>query len=161
STMTDDRPRGPHEHDQSDTPTGQLRLPPSLSVEVAGHTDKGRVRPGNEDAFAVEAPTSARARARGTLLVVADGMGGHAAGEVASQLAVDTIHDAYYRARGMPVQDAIVDAISQANAAIYASAGSDPSQAGMGCTIVVVVVEGDAFTIGHVGDSRGYLIRNG
>jgi protein phosphatase len=156
--MTDETPR---DHDPSDTPTGQIRVPPSLTVEVAGHTDKGRVRPGNEDAYAVEAPTSARARARGTLLLVADGMGGHAAGEVASKLAVETIPDAYYRARGMPVQDAIVDAITRANNAIYASAESDPSRAGMGCTVVAVVVEGDAFTIGHVGDSRGYLIRNG
>src|SRR3982751_3282128 len=110
--MTDDRHRGLREHDESDTPTGQLRLPAALAVEVAGHTDKGRVRTGNEDAFAVEKPTTARARARGTLLVVADGMGGHAAGEVASQLAAETIPAAYYGARGTPVRDAIVSAIT-------------------------------------------------
>jgi protein phosphatase len=156
--MSDERSR---DLDPSDSPTGQLWVPPSLTVEVSGHTDKGRVRPGNEDAFAVEPPTSARARARGTLLLVADGMGGHAAGEVASRLAIDTIPDAYYRARRVPIQDAIVDAITRANSAIYESAESDPSRAGMGCTVVAVVVEGDSFTIGHVGDSRGYLIRNG
>lgn len=156
--MTDESSR---DQDPSDTPTGQLWVPSVLTVEVAGHTDKGRVRSGNEDAFAVEPPTSARARARGTLLLVADGMGGHAAGEVASKLAVDTIPDAYYRARRVPIQDAIIDAITRANSAIYESAESDPSRAGMGCTIVAVVIEGDVFTIGHVGDSRGYLIRNG
>src|SRR4051812_29391901 len=113
--MTDDpRPTGPRQSELSDAPTGQIRPLPNLTVEAAGRTDKGRVRPGNEDAFAVEPPTSARARAQGTLLLVSDGMGGHAAGEVASQLAIETIQSAYYRARGVAVADAIRDAITRA-----------------------------------------------
>src|SRR3954466_1577408 len=121
--MTDERrPKSPRQNGQSDAPTSQMRPPISLTVEVAGRTDKGQVRPGNEDAFAVEQPTSARARAYGTLLLVADGMGGHAAGEVASQIAVDTIQKAYYRARGSSVADAIRESIVEANAAIFDNA---------------------------------------
>jgi serine/threonine protein phosphatase PrpC len=160
--MTDDRrPRGPRRSDLSDAPTGQIGPRASLTVEVAGRTDKGRVRPGNEDAFAVESPASARARMQGTLLLVSDGMGGHAAGEVASQLAIDTIQAAYYRTHGVPTGDAVRDAITQANATIYENAGRDPSRAGMGCTIVALVVQNGNLTVGHVGDSRAYLIRAG
>src|SRR5829696_2751316 len=131
--MTDDRrPRGPREPSLSDGPTGQHRPPTRLAVEVAGRTDKGRVRPGNEDAFSAEPPTSARARSHGTLLLVADGMGGHAAGEVASRLAVDTIQAAYYRPPGLPPADAVRDAITRANRAIFEDAERDPGRAGMG-----------------------------
>src|SRR5689334_16176381 len=99
--MSDDRrlhgTRDAETSDLSDAPTGQIRPPAPLTIEVAGRTDKGRVRPGNEDAFAVEPPTSAQARAHGTLLIVADGMGGHAAGEVASKIAVETAKQVYYQ----------------------------------------------------------------
>ena len=69
--MNDDtRPFRPRESSLSDTPTGQLRAPASFGVEAAGRTDKGRVRSGNEDAFGLEPPTSAQARAQGTLLIL-------------------------------------------------------------------------------------------
>jgi serine/threonine protein phosphatase PrpC len=161
--MSDDttRPRGPRDSGLSDSPTGQLRAQGIFSIEAAGRTDKGRVRTGNEDAFGLEPPTSTQARAHGTLLVVSDGMGGHAAGEVASNLAIETILTTYYREHGGSTSGAIRNAITTANSAIFASAERDAARAGMGCTVVVMVVQGSSLTVGHVGDSRGYLIRGG
>jgi protein phosphatase len=160
--MSDDtRPFSPYESGLSDAPTGQLRPPATLTVEVGGRTDKGRVRPGNEDAFGLEPPTSAQARAHGTLLVVSDGMGGHAAGEVASNLAVDTIKTTFYRDRGASPAESIENAISAANGVIFEDSEQNPARAGMGCTVVVMLVQGSSLTVGHVGDSRGYLIRGG
>ncbi len=96
------------------------------SVEVAGRTDKGRVRPGNEDAFGLEPPTSALAKAHGTLLIVSDGMGGHAAGEVASKLAVETIKATYYKDdHSASTGEAIQNAIASANTAIFNNAEED------------------------------------
>jgi serine/threonine protein phosphatase PrpC len=138
-----------------------LRPPPGLTIEVAGLTDKGRVRPGNEDNLIFEDPSTPLARAHGTLLVVSDGMGGHAAGEVASQIAVETIHNSYYRNRSMPPDQAVHDAIASANGAIYEAAQQRLERAGMGCTVVALVVHGPDLIVGHVGDSRAYLIRAG
>ena len=144
-----------------DAPTGQIRQPTILSIEVAGDTDKGMKRPGNEDNLIFEGPNTPAARAQGTLLVVSDGMGGHAAGEVASDIAVNTIHGTFYQHRGMPTGEAVHDAIVTANTAIYEAAQRNVERAGMGCTVVVLVVQGADLTIGHVGDSRAYLIRDG
>jgi serine/threonine protein phosphatase PrpC len=71
------------------------------------------------------------------------------------------VRTAFYRARGLPTEEAVRQAISEANTAIYTSAEQDPSRAGMGCTVVALVVNGSELTIGHVGDSRAYLIRAG
>ena len=162
--MNDDTRRmgPPRDAGLSDAPTGQLRAPTTLAVEVAGRTDKGRVRPGNEDAFGLEPPTSPLAKAHGTLLIVSDGMGGHAAGEVASNLAVETIKASYYRDDRSPsTGEAIRSAIASANSAIFDNAEQNATYTGMGCTVVVMVVQGSSLTVGHVGDSRGYLIRSG
>jgi len=161
--MSDERtPQGRHREQYiSDAPTGQMRVAAAQTLVVAGQTDKGRVRPGNEDSFSVEQPGTARARARGTLLVVSDGMGGHAAGEVASAMAVETIQTTYYEQSGVSAADAIHHAIAAANSAIYEGAQSRSERGGMGCTVVVMVVQGHVLTVGHVGDSRGYLIRGG
>ena len=162
--MNDDTRRmGPlRDSGLSDAPTGQLRAPATVSVEVAGRTDKGRVRPGNEDAFGLEPPTSALAKAHGTLLIVSDGMGGHAAGEVASKLAVETIKATYYKDdHSASTGEAIQNAIASANTAIFNNAEEDSTRTGMGCTVVVMVLQGSNLTVGHVGDSRGYLIRGG
>jgi serine/threonine protein phosphatase PrpC len=159
--MSDDPRSTPHHTSESDAPTGQIWPSAALSLEVVGETDKGRVRPGNEDNLIYEDPNSPQARAQGTLLVVSDGMGGHAAGEVASDIAVKTIHGTYYRHRGIPAADAVRDAIVAANTAIYEAAQRSRERAGMGCTVVVLMVQGDDLIIGHVGDSRAYLIRGG
>lgn len=134
----------------------------ALAFEVAGKTDVGCVRENNEDSFAFDSTTG--------VFVVCDGMGGRAAGEVASAMAVNTLIE-YFRAGGRDVSDsgrkiddsdvltALADAITFANDQIRQAAEDIPAQRGMGSTIVAALWGGDAVSIAHVGDSRIYLIR--
>jgi len=96
----------------------------------------------------------------GTLAVVADGMGGHAAGEVASQIAAQTIHLLYYR-QNRPVPEALAEAFAAANTAIYSRSHADPECAGMGTTCTALVIRNCQAWLGHIGDSRAYLVRQG
>jgi serine/threonine protein phosphatase PrpC len=98
---------------------------------------------------------------KGAIFVVADGMGGHAAGEVASEIAVETIREEYYEAASDEVTEVLAQVIKQANQVIYDRATEQASRAGMGTTCVVVVVRGALAYIANVGDSRVYLIRDG
>jgi protein phosphatase len=137
----------------------------SLSVQVAGKTDVGCVRTNNEDNFGYDA--------RYGIFIVCDGMGGAAAGEVASKLSVDTVLT-YFReaakSKHFPVvgqtfegvsnrANALASAIQLANTAVHEMGKAHAAQRGMGSTIVSVMVEKNFFSIGHVGDSRIYLIR--
>jgi len=116
-------------------------------VELARHTDTGRVRDHNED----------RAYAHDELVAVADGMGGAAAGEVAAQLAIRAI-----RQLTGPIDTASLrSALESANDAIRRTAASDPSKLGMGTTMTAVAVDNGLAQIVHVGDSRAYLWRDG
>lgn len=114
-----------------------------------GHrTDVGRGRPENEDNLLVD-------REHG-LYAVADGMGGHRAGEVASATAIETLKEAFLG--GQRLDQAVV----AANAAVFAKGADDPALQGMGTTITAIALEGDGTALfGHVGDSRGYLMRDG
>ncbi|MBM3267080.1 MAG: Stp1/IreP family PP2C-type Ser/Thr phosphatase [Candidatus Sericytochromatia bacterium] len=123
-------------------------------MRVGSLSDVGKVRSSNEDALGLD-------RDRG-IFIVADGMGGHQAGEVASQQAVDSLLGSL-RAR-QPEEgaaEAMVRAITSANSEIAAAAQADKNLKGMGTTVVAAIVEGDRFTIAHVGDSRAYLVRDG
>jgi PPM family protein phosphatase len=114
---------------------------------VAGvATDVGRVREGNEDAFLIEPP----------LYAVADGMGGARAGEVASQLALQTVAE-LQRAGGARLEDEVV----AANTIVHARAGEDERFAGMGTTLTAALASRAALHLAHVGDSRAYLLRVG
>lgn len=118
-------------------------------------TDTGRHREINEDCARVETPGEASLlRSHGTLAVVADGMGGHHAGEVASSLAVEVICREYYGHTGPPAE-ALRQAFERAHAAIR-SRGN-----GMGTTCTAVAVQDGCAHVAHVGDSRLYLIRGG
>jgi len=109
-------------------------------------TDVGRVREGNEDSFVIDE--------RIGLFAVADGMGGHQAGEVASATALESVRA--LTAAGRSVHDALV----AANSAVHEKAGSKPGLRGMGTTVTAVTTGSDGrVTIGHVGDSRAYLLR--
>jgi protein phosphatase len=127
---------------------------------ITGLTDAGRMREQNEDNIAM-APEAG-------LVVVADGMGGHRAGEVASRLAVeviqrhivDTLSEAGENSNGSIEVALVRDAIQQANQAIYAHARENPEYAGMGSTVVVALFYGDKLCVGHVGDSRLYRFRD-
>lgn len=132
-----------------------------LVLEAYGCTDPGRERAVNEDAFLVEPPGSAHVRARGQLLVVADGMGGHAAGEVASAITVQAVRSAYYLNPSGSIVDSLADAISAASGAIVEAAHADVERSGMGSTVVAAVVHGSSLVVAHVGDSRAYLVRYG
>ena len=141
-------------------------------LRAFGATDKGRVRPRNEDRFAIDEALQ--------LLVVADGLGGHNAGEIASQLAVDNLV-AFVRASRTPAEDdaptaawpygvdpaltpagnAVRTGICLANALVLEKAMSATEFYGMGTTLVVALVEGNRVAVGHVGDSRLYLLTSG
>jgi protein phosphatase len=132
-----------------------------LAVSASSLTDVGAVRASNEDSIRVVVPEDLRElREKGVLAVVADGMGGHEGGEVASGMAVERVGDGYYRDRGDP-QQALVRAFETANRDIYRHARKHSKLAGMGTTCTAVaVVNGLAYSA-HVGDSRVYLIRGG
>src|SRR5436190_22656661 len=150
-----------------------------IRVEVFGKTDLGRTRDHNEDRFLV-ADLSRKAASlqpevrqhdigpRGTLLVVADGMGGAAAGELASQMATDTIY-AHLAKTWNAEDDAtpqrfayrLKEAVEVANASIHGLAKAHPEVRGMGTTTTAAGVLGDHLYLTQVGDSRAYLIRGG
>ncbi len=117
-------------------------------AEVAALTDVGRARQSNEDSYLERSP----------LFVVADGMGGARAGEVASAIAVETARGSDVGAR--PEQD-LTDVVKAANAEIYRKAQEDAEHAGMGTTFTGALVTGRDVAIGHVGDSRMYRLRDG
>ena len=118
--------------------------------EQAFRTDTGRQRNANEDSFFVRPP----------VFVVADGMGGAQAGEVASKAAADAFDRELPAA---PPERVLKETIEAANRAIHEHARADPSLAGMGTTITAAIVDagGEEVAIGHVGDSRAYRLRGG
>ena len=135
----------------------------SLAVEVAAKSDVGCVRSNNEDNFGYDLEAG--------IFVVCDGMGGQAAGEVASKLGVDVLLNYFrqaaasgeYPAVGAPVDGishegaALASAIRLANQTIYETGQQKESSAGMGSTIVAALMKGNALAIANVGDSRIYL----
>ena len=127
-------------------------------MKVAARTDIGRVRKNNEDALWVDEPLG--------LLVVADGMGGHAGGEVASTVAVEAI--AAYVKEHLAGSEAVDQAaallqaaIRTADEAIWATARTRRELRDMGTTVVLALCRGNQVHVAHVGDSRAYLLRQG
>jgi protein phosphatase len=114
----------------------------------ASRSDTGRKRRRNEDAYVVQPP----------LFAVADGMGGAQAGEVASRLAVEALAD---DGGGTGGESRVLELIQEANRRVYEHQGSNSDTSGMGTTMTVALVEDAVVTIGHVGDSRAYLVRDG
>jgi len=121
-------------------------------LTAAGRTDIGRKRPHNEDSIEVITELG--------LMVLADGMGGYSAGEVASQIAVETVVQAVRNASALERGDRLLqEAIGKANRAILDKARENPEREGMGTTIVVCLFRKGRVTIAHVGDSRLYRLR--
>lgn len=118
-------------------------------------TDNGLRRPENEDAYLVDVEKG--------LFCVADGMGGHAAGEVASRMAVDVLAREMARPDAGALDARLRGAVVAANRAVLEAAERDPALAGMGTTLTALALALDdgGFTIAHVGDSRAYLLRHG
>ncbi|MGH2677642.1 MAG: Stp1/IreP family PP2C-type Ser/Thr phosphatase, partial [Actinomycetota bacterium] len=117
----------------------------TLRIQVGACTDVGRVREGNEDAYMVRDP----------LFAVADGMGGHQGGEVASNLALERLQ------RASDGDSDLADVVREANRAVFEQAAQDPGLAGMGTTLTAVRVQDERLHLAHVGDSRMYLLRDG
>jgi protein phosphatase len=148
---------------------------PEIIVRLFGRTDVGQIREHNEDNFLVADLTKASrglkdvertqaVGACGTLLGVCDGMGGAAAGEVASQLAVDIIYQRMSASEGpTPNRDELaarlVSAIELAGARIFSEAKVDRTRRGMGTTATIAALLDDHLFLGQVGDSRGYILR--
>lgn len=130
-----------------------------MKFRVAGLSDVGRCRNLNQDRYLVD-PASG-------LYAVADGMGGHAAGEVASRMAIEALAESMRREDGSTWNDpaeagrCLELALLEGNRKICESTEEQPEWRGMGTTIVAAVTVGDRLVIGHVGDSRAYLLRNG
>jgi len=133
-----------------------------MNIEFASLSDTGLVRDNNEDACGGIVPEdSGRLQSHGALFVVADGMGGHRGGEIASRMAVDTIQSVYYASPGAdPVRD-LVGAFDAANEQILNLAMTDSTLFGMGTTCTALVLRDGMAHFAHVGDSRAYLYRGG
>ncbi len=135
-------------------------LAKQLRLDVAQLTDVGRKREHNEDNMAFVIPKDSLVMAgKGALFIVADGMGGHAAGEVASEIAVDTVSNLYYQEDSNDVAVSLLRAIRRANASIHQRAAENLLRTGMGTTCVAAVLRGNMAYIANVGDSRAYLLR--
>ncbi|MDP8924961.1 MAG: Stp1/IreP family PP2C-type Ser/Thr phosphatase [Chloroflexota bacterium] len=132
-----------------------------LAVTLGQATSIGQVRPSNEDAVLCERPDTPEVARRGLFCAVADGMGGHAAGDVASSIAVQSARDAYYAADTDAVDRALRDAIAAANLAVHRAGAGAQGRDHMGSTLTAAVVLGDQMVVGHVGDSRCYVVRDG
>ncbi len=139
--------------------------PARLMMRAAGVTDRGRTRPTNEDCYGIDRDLR--------LCVVADGMGGHRAGEVASRMAVDVIIDYVGRAAvsttwpfgfepsASEAGNLLRTAVHAANARIFAAASARSEYFGMGTTVVAILEREGVVSIAHVGDSRVYLASGG
>jgi protein phosphatase len=128
------------------------------NIVVRIRTDRGCEREINEDSGLCIRPEGELLASRGVLTIVADGMGGHAAGEVASRMAVESIGRLYYERKG-DFQNALIEAFELTNRGIYERAQQDEVLEGMGTTCTALAVCGDYAYSAHVGDSRLYLLR--
>ena len=135
--------------------------PVPLTIELSAAVDPGRARSNNEDSVALDNEVA--------LAVLADGMGGYNAGEVASNMATSFIRtelgrwlrEAQSHASDAEVRRAMDICVDNANRAIFNAANSNPQYAGMGTTLVVAVFRDNRLLVGHVGDSRAYRLRGG
>ncbi|MFI6509885.1 PP2C family protein-serine/threonine phosphatase [Streptosporangium sp. NPDC050855] len=123
----------------------------TIALRYAARSDVGLLREGNEDS----------AYASGRLLAVADGMGGHAHGEVASSVAIAAMSSLDVDAQGGDLLSAIEAAVRDANRRLHEMVGRDPSLKGMGTTLTAMLWSGTRVALVHVGDSRAYLLRAG
>jgi len=124
-----------------------MKINPEQAANYAARTDVGRIRGHNEDCYCVNETLG--------LYVVADGMGGHASGEVASEIAVNAIEQQIAQGNGL------VEAIEAAHLAVVQGVKTGAGKSGMGTTVVAVLLQGCTYTLAWVGDSRAYLWDDG
>jgi serine/threonine protein phosphatase PrpC len=144
------------------SPPAEDRVGSGTTLEYCDRTDVGRRRSNNQDSSIVLEPWSREQyRRRGWLFVVADGMGAHAAGEMASALAVEQVPLAYEKLAPRSPPLALLRSIEQANAEIHARGESAVDLKGMGTTCTALAILPRGAIVGHVGDSRAYRVRRG
>ena len=138
-----------------------MTLTPALTLNFAAATDIGCKRGNNEDSFGYDAEQH--------VYVVCDGMGGNAAGEVASGMAVRAMIETFESQRpessedssSLPIEQRLLDSIIEANRIVQEASEGNPELRTMGTTLVCACLDGARVVIGNVGDSRAYLVRNG
>jgi protein phosphatase len=139
---------------------GEERPRRHVQVALGARTDMGRVRENNEDKFDFLEPDEPAVLARrGRIYAVADGMGGHQAGQIASELALKTVFRAYYGSRASEVGEALKEAVAEANRYLRDVARMIPERRDMGTTLTAAVLREEELFIVQVGDSRCYLLR--
>lgn len=140
--------------------TRSSNIASAFKITAAVLTDRGCVRETNEDNGRHFVPNNpARLASKGTLTIVADGMGGHASGEVASLMAVDEISSLYYESDG-DASEALRHAFEETNRRIHAASENDAGLQGMGTTCTALVIRNGEALAAHVGDSRLYMLRD-
>jgi len=144
-----------------------------MSIEMAGHSDVGRKRKQNEDTFLVLKPPAQPSLSVDAVLLVADGMGGHERGEVASNHVRDVFEAVFAEQYQEFLENYTPDSLEAALRTLYLEshsnlramsaelASSSDSREQMGTTLTVALIAGNNLTLGHVGDSRAYLVREG
>jgi len=144
----------------------------SVALKAFGHSDIGRVRLRNEDAFVVAdlmqsestqdmpKPIALAVDSRGVLLAISDGMGGAQAGEVASELTLRALRQEMPRGEGGTAEAALIASVVRANELVWRTA-VDTGQQGMGATLTAVLIHGHRAYVAEVGDSRAYVLRSG
>ena len=135
-------------------PTG-TENPGGDSVVCRAMTHRGLVRLHNEDSFCVETKENCH------LFGVADGLGGHRGGSIASEMAIDTIKNEFEKWNGKGKERFVVKAINSANMEVFSTSQSHPELFNMQTTATVVILEKESLAIAHVGDCRLYRVRNG
>ncbi len=126
-----------------------------MHIHYGTVSDQGKIRSSNEDSYA--------ANPKNRIFLVADGMGGHAAGEIASQIAAATFEEvaAVKLGTGLPPEEILYSAAQEANSRIYQAQRMKAELSGMGSTLTALSIRGGKYFVVHVGDSRAYLLRNG
>src|SRR5581483_2813168 len=157
-------------HDRSTHPL-QSKVPTSPRPEpllfgewelvVGTRTDPGRARSRNEDSVYAEPSTSTVAQAHGWVAIVADGVGGRQAGDIASRIAVRVVREAFYSDIAADPRERLRSAITRANDEIRRAAQASSDRTGMASTITAAIIRNRDLLIAQVGDSRAYLIRDG
>lgn len=133
-----------------------------LDIRFGAKTDLGRARENNEDKFEFYEPEEPEILAvKGCMYAVADGMGGHSSGQVASEIALKTVLKTYFSDPDDDVAESLRAAIRAANSYVWDTASAIAEREGMGTTCTALVLRDDEMYVGHVGDSRAYLIRGG
>ncbi len=120
---------------------------------LQGNSDKGLVRPENQDALIIE-----KLEDNSAAIIVCDGMGGARGGAVASQLATELILKHLKKENNDDIEKKLINAINEANSAVYEKSLEEEELSGMGTTVVAVILQNGDATIAHVGDSRAYLV---